>query len=160
KVWDDEVNKQGLNKVICASPTLSLSSDDVVYFMTTLKSEGLETLLLSVNATEAKVEAVEVVSFELSFCPCAFSSFDRARPGALPAGDRHGQSIKAGYHELEQGAISNHLRQASSKAKNVYTRAIGDIFELAPQGDLSVHKEAHQQQNQCCTWSFRQVCEN
>lgn len=70
KVWGDEVNKQGLNKVICASPTLSLSSDDVVYFMT----------------REAKVEAVEVVSFELSFSPCAFSSFNRARPGALPAG--------------------------------------------------------------------------
>ena len=84
KLWDDEVNKQGLNKIICAAPTLSLSSDDVVYIMTTLKSEDLETLLLSVNAREVKVEAVKVVSYELCFSPCVFSSFDRARPGALP----------------------------------------------------------------------------
>ncbi|CAN6320384.1 unnamed protein product [Urochloa humidicola] len=72
QVWDDEATKRGLDKVLSAPPTLSLSNDDVVCFMANLRSEDSEPLMLAVNAREGRVEAAEQSCVKGTLCPRTF----------------------------------------------------------------------------------------
>ncbi|KAL6902352.1 hypothetical protein ACP4OV_005228 [Aristida adscensionis] len=92
KMWDHGADKLDLNKVISAPPKLSLQSENVVYFMTKLKSVHPEALLLAVNLREERLEAVELISSALAFSPCVFNSFVSTSPsdsfscaGSLPS---------------------------------------------------------------------------
>ncbi|TVU47391.1 hypothetical protein EJB05_06991, partial [Eragrostis curvula] len=79
KVRDDTLKKLDLTKVATAPPTLSLTDEDVVYFMANLVSD--EALLLAVNGRVKKLEAVEQTTFELPCSPCPFYSLPDASPG-------------------------------------------------------------------------------
>lgn len=78
KFWDDKSNKLDLSKVSSAPPTLSLTNEDVVYFMANFVTD--EALVLSVNITEERLEAVEKTSYEMPCSPCSFTAID-ASPG-------------------------------------------------------------------------------
>lgn len=80
-LWDDDVNKKGLNKIFSAPPTLSLSSKDVVYFMTKLRTEDADALLISLNVREVKLEAIEEIPYCLTYTPCNFTRIDQGRLG-------------------------------------------------------------------------------
>ncbi|KAL6627202.1 hypothetical protein ACP70R_030928 [Stipagrostis hirtigluma subsp. patula] len=79
KLWDDELNKLDLNKVLSAAPTLSLNSEDVVYFMANLVSN--EALLLAVNARAGRLEGFQQAYFLTNFSASAFSRFFDASSG-------------------------------------------------------------------------------
>uniref|UniRef100_A0A0A9DR90 DUF1618 domain-containing protein n=1 Tax=Arundo donax TaxID=35708 RepID=A0A0A9DR90_ARUDO len=83
-LWDDKSNKLDLNKVSSAPPTLSLTNEEVIYFMANLVSD--EAMLLAVNAREKSLEAARQTSSDLPCTPCSFSSFLDAYPGADMAG--------------------------------------------------------------------------
>ncbi|KAL6867251.1 hypothetical protein ACP4OV_015275 [Aristida adscensionis] len=73
KMLDNKCRKLDFGKVLSAAPVLSLSNEDVVYFMTNLDSG--ESLLLAVDTNSEKLEDIQQTYFELGCSACAFSRF-------------------------------------------------------------------------------------